>query len=88
MKEIRCYVFYKILIWFLIYTRLHSNEVPWAYMSCIVENVISETNESEKSDRETLMKLLFEPEYGIEPLWITSIRIMRHSEQLCCIKPF
>ena len=68
-------------------TPLDSNEgdlSPHASQTIYFCNI----NENEISDRETPVKLLsFEPQYITEPLLISSIIIIRHSEASSCCSP-
>ena len=56
--------------------------------TCIADNIFfSNINENKISDRETLVELSsLEPQYGTEPLSISSISIVRHSEASAWIR--
>ena len=69
------------------YTLLDSNEgdlSPHASQTIYFSNI----NENKISNRESPVELLsLEPQYGTEPLLISSIRVIRHSEASSCCSP-
>ena len=79
MEEVKADVIYNTL--------LDPNEgdlSPHASQTIYFSNI----NENKISDRETHVELLsLEPQYGTEPLLISSINIIRHSEASCCCSP-
>ena len=68
-------------------TLLNPNEgdlSPHASQTIYFSNI----NENKILDRETPVELLsLEPQYGTEPLLISSISIIRHSEASSCFSP-
>ena len=79
MEEVLACVIYNTL--------LDSNEgdlSPHASQTIYFSNI----NENKISDSETPIELLsLEPQYGAEPLLISAISIIRHSEASSCCSP-